>query len=104
MVKKFLIFVIFIFIVGCNQLRPVKIGEIVEHPRKYEGKTVVVKGEVTDVFSLVKIKFFELKDETGSIDILTKRALPNIGDTVSVRGVVKPFSLGSKQIIIIEEK
>jgi hypothetical protein len=82
-----------------------KIGDIQKDPRKYDGKEVVVRGEVTDTFSLLIIKNFTLKDNTGEIKVVTTRPLPKKGETLTVTGTVQQsFSLGSEQAMVIIEK
>jgi len=90
---------------GCGSLFPTPIGKILADPRAYAGKTVTVSGEVTRIFSLVFIKYFRLRDETGEIIIVTDRPLPKVGTKIKVKGTVQEaFSIGDQQLIVIAER
>ncbi len=90
---------------GCSGLFSTPIGKILADPRAYAGKTVTVSGEVTQIFSLVFIKYFRLKDETGEIVIVTDKPLPKVGTKISVKGTVQEaFSMGDQQLIVIVEQ
>ncbi len=90
---------------GCGGLFSTPIGKILADPRAYAGKTVTVSGEVTQVFSLVFIKYFRLRDETGEIVVVTDRILPKVGTKIKVKGTVQEaFSIGDQQLIVIVEE
>jgi len=89
---------------GCSHLFSTPINKILENPRDYGGKTVTVVGEVTEVNSLVFLKYFVVKDNTGEITVITKRPLPREGEKITVKGKVQEaFSIGDKQLIVIVE-
>jgi len=80
------------------------IGEIISNPRSYEDKVVNVYGEVIEKKSFLLIKYFKLKDTTGEIVIITKKALPSQGVRLEVKGTVKEsFSIGDYQLLVIVE-
>lgn len=84
--------------------RTTPIGKILDHPREYAGKTVVVSGKVTNEFSLVFVQYFILEDKTGSIPVVTHDPLPRVGAKLRVRGRVREaFSLGDKQLMVLVE-
>jgi len=88
----------------CSGLFSTKIGDITNNPRHYADKEVTVSGEVTEAFSLVVVKYFTLKDNTGEITIVTDRPLPKAGEHLTVKGVVKEaFSIGSQSMLVIVE-
>ncbi len=90
---------------GCGGLFSTPIGKILADPRTYAGKTVTVSGEVAQIFSLVVIKYFRVRDETGEIVIVTDRPLPKVGTKVKVKGTVQEaFSIGDQQLIVIVEQ
>ncbi len=90
---------------GCGNLFSTPIGKILADPRAYAGKTVTVSGEVTQIFSLVFIKYFRLRDKTGEIVVVTDRPLPKVGTKISVKGTVQEaFSIGDQQLIVIVEE
>lgn len=65
------------------------IGKLHENPAEYENKIIKVKGEVANRISILAIKYYILKDNTGEIKVVTKRALPVAGVRLCVRGGVK---------------
>ena len=90
---------------GCSGLFSTPIGKILADPRAYAGKTVTVSGEVTQMFSLVFIKYFRVRDETGEIVIVTDKPLPKLGTKIKVKGTVQEaFSIGDQQLIVIVEQ
>ncbi len=90
---------------GCTGLFSTPIGKILADPRAYAGKTVTVSGEVTQVFSLIFIKYFRLRDKTGEIVVVTDKPLPKVGTKISVKGTVQEaFSIGDQQLIVIVEE
>ena len=99
--KVFVLIVIIIFLTGC--FNKVKIGDIQQHPRDYVGKEVTVEGEVSDIFSLMFINYFELKDDTGAIYVITAKPLPSKGEKLKIKAVVQYFALGDKQVISLKE-
>lgn len=94
----------FCFCGGCEGLFSTPIKEIIDNPRQYDGRQVTVSGEVTDVFALLVIKSFTLKDSTGQITVITNRALPKPGSKMGVKGTVREaFAIGDRQLIVIIE-
>ena len=91
-------------IAGCSSLVSTPIKKILDNSRDYSNKTVTVSGEVTEVFSLVVVKYFVVKDSTGEITVVTPKPLPRKGSPITVSGTVQEaFSLGDKQVIVIVE-
>ena len=89
----------------CSGLMSTKIADIRNNPRQYAGKEVTVSGEVTGTFSLVVIKYFTLRDNTGEITIVTQRPLPKEGERLKVKGTVREaFSIGSESLLVIVEE
>lgn len=89
----------------CTGFGTTKIGDITDNPRNYVDKEVVVSGEVIRTFSLLVIKYFTLRDETGEITVVAEGPLPRGGEHIKVRGVVKEaFAIGSGSLLVIREK
>ena len=81
-----------------------KIGDITGHPRDYAGKEVTVSGEVTEVFSLLILRYFTVRDGTGEISVVTDRPLPAKGEKIKVKGIDKEaFSLGPQSTLVLVE-
>jgi len=96
---------LFLILSQCSWLMSTKIADIKNRPRHYAGKEVTISGEVTETFSLVVVKYFTLKDDTGEITIITERPLPKEGEHLTVKGTVQEaFSIGSESMLVIVEK
>jgi aspartyl/asparaginyl-tRNA synthetase len=90
---------------SCSGFFTTPINKILANPRAYAGKTVKVSGEVTQIFSLLVIKYFKVRDGTGEIIVVTEKPLPKIGTKIKVKGTVEEaFSIGDQQLIVIVEK
>lgn len=90
---------------GCNSMLATPINRILENPRDYDGKTVTISGEVTEVFSLLVVKYFVIKDSTGEITVITGKPLPRQGTKITITGTVQEaFSLGNQQVMVVIEK
>jgi len=90
---------------GCTALTATKIGDITADPRRYADREVTVSGEVMGPFSLVVVKYFTLRDNTGEITVVTQRPLPAEGAHLTVRGTVREaFSIGSQTLLVIVEE
>lgn len=101
---KLLPIICIIFLCGCSNMFPDRIGDVVQNPRKYCEKEVKVKGKVTQIFSMIVIKSFVIKDDTGEIRVITQKPMPRVNETVRVHGIVNcAFSLGDQQIMVIVE-
>lgn len=98
-----LICTLMIFSVSCG-IGTTKIGDIKSHPRDYAEKEVTISGEVTETFSMIFIKYFVVRDDSGEISVVTERTLPARGEKIKVKGTVKEaFSLGEEQALVIVE-
>ena len=91
-------------LMACNAVFPTAISKILQNPRSYEGKEVMVAGRVVDIFSLFVVKCFIIRDGTGDITVVTERSLPRKGDQIKVYGKVEEaFSIGDQQMIVLLE-
>ncbi len=96
--------VISLILTACEGTVTTPIGKIIENPRDFDGKSIAISGEVTEIFSLLVIKYFVVKDKTGEIIVVTERPLPKQGTKIKVKGTVEEaFSIGDKQLIVIVE-
>jgi hypothetical protein len=72
-------------------LRNAHISDLRQHPGRYEDRTVVVDGVVTDSWGvpLVPFKFYRVDDGTGEIVVLSDGLrIPGKGEHVRVKGHV----------------
>jgi hypothetical protein len=80
------------------------IGDILANPRNYDERVTTISGVVIERASLLIVKYFVVKDQTGEITVVTDRPLPVIGSKVRVRGKVEEsFSLRSEQKLVFVE-
>jgi hypothetical protein len=87
-------------ILGCS--RPESIGEVIRNPRSFEARVVTIEGNVGDRVSLMFVKYFTLKDETGEIVVITTRILPATGARTRVKGKVQEgFTVGDVQMLVL---
>lgn len=105
--KKPFLYALFVVLalslVQCG-LGTTKIGDIKNNPRDYV-EEVTVSGTVTQTFSLLVIKYFTLRDNTGEITVVTERPLPREGQRLKVQGVVKEaFAIGTESLLVIQEE
>ena len=90
---------------ACEGIGTTPIGDILQKPRDYAGKKFTVSGEVTEIFSLVVIKYFVVQDKTGQIAVVTDKPLPQKGTIVRVTGSVREaFSIGDQQLLVLVEE
>jgi hypothetical protein len=99
-----LLFLLASVAIACSGIFPTSISKIIDNPRDYDGKKVTVSGEVTETFSFFVLKYFVVDDGTGTITVVTQKALPKKGTKIRVEGVVSEmFSLGDTQALVIIE-
>jgi aspartyl/asparaginyl-tRNA synthetase len=99
-----LVCILVIAAVSCD-VRTTRIGDIISHPRDFAGKEVTISGEVTESFSMVFIKYFMVRDDSGEIAVVTQRTLPAKGEKIKVKGSVKEaFSIGPETALVLVEK
>jgi aspartyl/asparaginyl-tRNA synthetase len=90
---------------SCNGFFTAPINKILTNPRAYARKTVKVSGEVTQIFGVLVIKYFKVRDGTGEIIVVTEKPLHKIGTKIKVKGTVEEaFSIGDQQLIVIVKK
>jgi hypothetical protein len=94
---------VLLLLAGCASATP--IGELLSNSSKYNGKTVRVKGEVTKSAGLIVAGAFQLKDETGTLTVVSEgNSPPPEGSKIGVQGVFQALvTLGSKSLAILKE-
>lgn len=112
MIKKIAFALVLIIIIGggtwyyFNRIRPVRIESVLSNPSAYSGKEITIEGEVTDRTAFFgATRFFKLKDSSGEIIVITRRSLPEIKSSVTVKGRVnESFPLGDQKLLIFTEE
>lgn len=111
MTKKIIVAILIMIVIGLSVWylflyeASTPIGKITENPRDYDGKAVNIAGDVTDRMSLIVVKYFTLKDKTGEIKVVSKRALPTVGSKIRIKGTIKEaFTIGDSQMLVLVEE
>lgn len=87
-----------------TQVHTTQIGKIISNPRDYAGKEIAIAGTVTERFSFMFFKYFNLSDSSGNIIVVSEKPLPAVGAKVRVKGQVNEgFSLGNTQALVFLE-
>jgi hypothetical protein len=88
-----------------NRTALTPISELHADPGAYEATTLVIEGVVTDRAALFGLKYYDLRDESGDIKVITERILRQIGDRVRVEGhIEEAFALGDFQYLVFIEE
>jgi len=112
MKKGIVVLVIILILIGIGAwyyLSRVHISEIesiLSNPKAYEGKVVTIEGEVTDRTSFFgEIKFYKVRDKTGEIIVVTKKALPELKSILRVKGRIdQAFPVGDLRLVVFLEE
>jgi len=89
---------------SCYRILSTKISTIENNVIRYDGKTVMVYGKVTERYDLPTFKCYVVDDGSGSVGVVTRKALPRIGDVVHPKGAVKSaFKIGKRSLIALIE-
>ena len=89
---------------GCAGVTP--INELLQNSTKYNGKTVRIKGEVSEAAGLLGRGAYQVKDGTGQLTVLSEiSAPPPKGSHVGVKGVFESLlTIGSKSLAVLREQ
>ena len=90
------------FTASCDTpFRATPIHDLIASPGQYDGKTVKVSGEVTNVVKLpfVAARFFTVKDRSGEITVLTYGELPAAQSSTTVSGVFSTVAIAGADAI-----
>jgi hypothetical protein len=85
------------FLSACAlSLRNPNIGDLQQHPSRYQDRTVSVSGRVTSSWGLplVPFRFYKVDDGTGEVTVLSEGLrMPATGEHVRVRGTVQDVAM-----------
>jgi hypothetical protein len=95
---------VLVLLAGCASVTP--IGDLLRNSSKYDGQTVRVKGEVRESAGLLGRGVYQLKDDTGTLTILSQTsAPPPKGSTIGVKGVFQALlTIGAKSLAVLKEQ
>jgi hypothetical protein len=103
--KRLLLLVLPLASFACfGALFPTPIREILDHPEQYDRRSVTIAGEVEGATNILVLRYYRVSDGTGTITVVTPRAVPKRGTKVKVRGVVhQAFAIGDQSLTILSE-
>jgi hypothetical protein len=89
---------------GCAGITP--IGNLLDNPARYDGKTVRIEGEVKGSAGGFGVGAYEVRDETGTLTVVSERGgAPRRGEKVGVKGTFQALlTLGSKSLAVLREE
>jgi hypothetical protein len=89
---------------GCASVTP--IGELLDNPAKYDGKTVRVEGEVREAAGGLGLGAYQVRDETGTLTVLSERGgAPRRGSKIGVKGRFESLiTLGTRSLAVLREE
>lgn len=93
-----------LLLAGCASVTP--IGELLDNPSKYDGKTVQIQGEVKGSAGGLGVGAYEVKDKTGTLPVVSDQGSPpRTGAEIRVKGKFDALiTLGSKALAVLREE
>ena len=89
---------------GCAGVTP--IGELMDNPAKYDGKTVRVEGEVKESAGGLGLGAYQVRDDTGTLTVVSETGgPPRTGSRINVKGTFQALiTLGSRSLAVLREE
>jgi hypothetical protein len=102
--RRFLPLAALVLLAGCASTT--RIGDLLSDASRYNGKTVRIKGEVTRSVGAIVAGAYQVKDETGTLTVVSDQASPPPEDSrIGVKGVFQSLvTLGSRSLAILKEE
>ena len=102
---KLLLFSAAFVFLACNE-KTTRIQTLLNDPAQYDGKTVRIAGEVQDAVGILGYGAYEVKDETGTLPVVSKGGgAPTRGARVGVEGTFHAaYTLGTQSRAVLVEK
>jgi hypothetical protein len=93
-----------ILLAGCASTTP--IGDLLNDASRYNGKTVRIKGEVTRSIGAVLAGAYQVKDDTGTLTVVSdKSSPPPERSKIGVKGVFQSLvTLGARSLAVLREE
>jgi hypothetical protein len=93
-----------LLLTGCAGVTP--IGELMDNPAKYDGKTVQVQGEVKESAGGLGLGAYQVRDDTGTLTIVSETGgPPRTGSKINVKGTFQALlTLGSRSLAVLREE
>ncbi len=89
---------------GCAGITP--IGELLDNPAKYDGRTVRVEGEVRESAGGLGLGAYQVRDDTGTLTVVSETGgPPRSGSKIGVKGRFQALiTLGSRSLAVLREE
>jgi hypothetical protein len=89
---------------GCASVTP--IGELLDNPTRYDGKTVRIQGEVKGGAGGLGVGAYEVADNTGTLTVISdKGAPPRTGAKIGVKGRFQALlAFGARSLAVLREE
>ena len=89
---------------ACASVTP--INELLQNSSKYNGKEVRIKGEVRESAGLLGKGAYQIKDDTGTLTVLSETSSPPpTGTRIGVKGVFQALlTFGSRSLAVLKER
>jgi hypothetical protein len=96
--------VVLLVLVGCAGVTP--IGELLDNPARYDGKTVRVEGDVKESAGGLGLGAYQVRDNTGTITVVSETGgPPRSGSRIGVKGRFEALiTLGSRSLAVLREE
>jgi hypothetical protein len=95
---------VLLVLAGCASVTP--IGELLDNPARYDGKTVRVEGEVKESAGGLGLGAYQVRDNTGTLTVVSEKGgPPRSGSKVGVKGRFEALiTLGSRSLAVLREE
>jgi hypothetical protein len=95
---------VLLVLTGCASATP--IGDLINNPARYDGKTVRVEGEVIEAAGGLGMGAYAVRDNTGTLPIVSDRGgAPQTGAKVDVKGRFQALlTIGSRGLAVLREE
>lgn len=89
---------------GCAGVTP--IGELLDNPARYDGKTVRVAGEVKESAGGLGLGAYQVRDDSGTLTVVSETGgPPRTGSKIGVKGRFEALiTLGSRSLAVLREE
>lgn len=93
-----------LLLAGCASVTP--IGDLLDNPARYDGKTVRVQGEVKESGGGLGVGAYRVKDNTGTLTVVSENAgPPRTGAKIGVKGRFQALvTLGITSLAVLREE
>jgi len=95
---------VLLLLAGCAGITP--IGELLDNPARYDGKTVRVEGEVKESAGGLGLGAYQVKDNTGTLTVVSEKGgPPRTGSKIGVKGRFEALiTLGTRSLAVLREE